>query len=147
MFACIIAFDRQSAPNLIDLVKVIKDTHPKALIFFVEHVDQTLFSNGALFNTCIQLANFSLIHELCFFSFIWNQWTISQRVSVTEFLESNGYNNHSVNAATLDKHHQKSCGYNEIFAETHVHIRYNQYCSHYIVRVAPDKLLKLNFVQ
>lgn len=147
MFACIIAFDHQSAPKLIDLVRVIQTTHPKAFIFFVEHVETNQFSNGALFNTCVQLAKFSLKYELSFFSFICNKWTISQRVSVTDFLESNGYNNHSVNAATLDKKYKKSCGYNEIFAETHFDIRYNPRCYHYIIKTAPDKILKLNFVQ
>jgi len=147
MLACIIAFDTISGLNLIHLVAAIKNACPSALIFLIEHMDQTAFSNGALFNICVQLTGFSLLYELCFFSFITNQWTISQRVSVADFLNSNGYNNHSVNAATLDKHHNKTCGYNEIFAETYIDVRYNQHCYHYTVRAAPDKILKLNFVQ
>jgi len=146
MFACIIALDNVSAPNLLHLVMTIKETHPKALILFIEHMNQTSFSNGALFNICVQLVGFSPVDELCFFSFIRNQWTISPRVSVADFLKSNGYNNHSVNAATLVQYHNKTCGYNEIFAATHIDIKYNQYCYHYTVIAAPDKILQLNFV-
>lgn len=72
---------------------------------------------------------------------------MSQRVSVAEFLNANGYHNYCVNAATLDKQHKKSCGYNEIFADAHENMRYNEYCYHYRVKAAPDKILKLDFVQ
>jgi len=147
MVSCIIAFDNISGSKLPDLVKAISEANPSAYIFFIEHIGKNTFSNGALFNIGVRLGGFHPLDEICFFSFMWNRWNVSQRVSVSKFISSNGYNNHATGASALDTHRTNTCGYNEIFAETHAHIRYNQYCSHYIVRVAPDKLLKLNFVQ
>jgi hypothetical protein len=146
MLVCIVALDTASGPELIELVQAIKKTNPKANIFFIEHVGRNIFSNGALFNICVQLAGFSPLYELCFFSFVGNRWTISQHVSVVDFKKSNGYNNHQADATALDVHHSEVCGYDEIFAETYLDTRYNQHCHHYAVKAVEDRILKLNFV-
>jgi len=146
MSVCVIAFDAFSGPKLIELVQIIKKINPKANLFFIEHVGNNIFSNGALFNICVQLAGFSPLYKLCFFSFVGNRWTISQHVSVVDFKTANGYNNHTADAATLDVHRSEVCGYDEIFSETYLDTRYNRHCHYYAVKAVEDKILKLNFI-
>jgi len=146
MLACIIAFDQQSAPKLTELVKAIANANSTVYILFVNHEGKNRFSNGALFNIAVQLAGFCSFYEICFFSFIWNRWNMSQRVSVDDFLKSNGYNNYSSSASALDVHRPNTCGYAEIFSERCFDIQYNERCFHYTVRAANDRILKLDFV-
>ena len=147
MVSCIIAFDNISANKLPDLVKAISEASQTAYIFFIQHIGNNTFSNGALFNIGVRLAGFHPLDEICFFSFMWNRWNVSQRVSVSKFISSNGYNNHATGASALDTHRTNTCGYNEIFAEMYNDIKYNSRCWHYAVQAIEDKILKLDFVQ
>tara|TARA_B100000780_G_C21005967_1_gene402654 strand:+ start:239 stop:703 length:465 start_codon:yes stop_codon:yes gene_type:complete len=146
MIVCIVAFDQHSAIKLTELVKAIAAANPTVYILFVNHEGKNRFSNGALFNIAVQLAGFSPSHEICFFSFIWNRWNVSQRVSADDFLKSNGYNNYSTSASSLDVHRTNTCGYAEIFSDMCFDIQYNERCFHYTVRAAEDMILKLDFV-
>ena len=145
--ACIIAFDNISAPKLSNLVRAIKHNNNDAYIFFIEHTGNNLFSNGALFNICVQMAGFSPMDQLCFFSFMWNRWNVSHRVYVKDFLYSNGYNNHTVSASALDVHRTNKCGYKEVFASDCSEIRHSERCYHYVVQVDEDKILPVDFIE
>jgi hypothetical protein len=146
MLAVVIAVDSVSAPNLKLLCTEIIKSAVGAYIILVEHCGENQYSNGALLNVGVKLAGLPSAFNILFFSFLFDKWIMSEKITVEEFTKAIGYDYNEYRADILNPWSKSRSGISDIFASTFGDRKYGERFYHYLVKIEKDRVLNVNYL-